>query len=158
MALPVYILIVGAGISAVRRRGIQTTLLATVLFVNAFSLGNYYGNPRYAREDARSAAKYLESASRPQDIIVVVGSTTAVRYYYKGHLPIVSWSKEINADNVALTGRLKRLRENYHRLWLVEIRRWEKDPAGKVKEALEVLYQANGYHNFPGVEIHLYTL
>ncbi len=134
------------------------TLLAAVLVVNGLSLVGYYFNPRYAREDARNAARYLQSATGPQDLILVVGNPMALRYYYKGNVPIVTWSKKENGDQIVITERLKELTTNHERLWLVEIRDWEKDPTGTVKGTLERLYNIVQEQHLPGVEIYAYDL
>ena len=158
MAFPAYILILGAGIASFRRPIVQITLLVSVLLVNAVSVSNYYFNPRYAREDSRSAARYLESGAGGKDIVLVVGNPRALRYYYKGNVPIVTWSNKGNGDQIVITERLRELAANHERLWLVEIRDWEKDPTGTVKGTLERLYNIVQEQHLPGVEIYSYDL
>jgi len=158
MALPAYILILAAGIAWFGRPVVRMTLLSIVLLVNGLSLSNYYFDSRYAREDSRSAAQYLESAARTQDIIVVVGNTRPLRYYYEGNVPIVSWSKKANSGQSAVAQRLKELGSNYDRLWLVQIRQWQEDPTGNVKKVLGQLYTVTQSEHFTGVDIHSYRL
>ncbi len=158
MALPAYMLILAAGISALRWPVFQISLLATVLLVNGLSLSNYYFDSRYAREDSRSAAQYLESAARPRDMILVVGSKGALRYYYKGESPIVGWSRKDNGDHSSVTKRLQELTRKYDHLWLVEVRPWETDRTGNVKRALGKLYIVKEYQHFAGVKIYSYKL
>ena len=133
-------------------------LLTSVLVVNIVSVSNYYFDPRYAREDARNAARYLQSAAGPQDLILVVGNSGALRYYYKGNTPIVSWDKKANGDQPLISRRLTELARHHERLWLLEIRPWEKDRTGNVKAALERLYSGLQQQHFPGVEIYAYDL
>jgi 4-amino-4-deoxy-L-arabinose transferase-like glycosyltransferase len=153
IALPAYILILAAGITTFRRQALQITILSGLLFVNGLSLAHYYFNPRYAREDARSAAQYLESVAQPGDVILAVGSAVALRYYYKGSLPVVLAGA--HSANNGLVGHLRNLGKD-HRLWLVEIRPWEADPKSKVKAALDNLARRSEDKKFPGVEIYSY--
>ena len=158
MGFPAYMIILALGITSVRRPSMQMMFLAAVLLVNGFSLANYYHNPRYSREDARSAARYLEAEAKAGDIIMVVGNTTALAYYYSGGLPIVRWDEEVISDQSALTARLKQLNEDYDHLWLVAIRPWDLDPKGTVKAALDETFHLTVHKDWPGVDVYLYPL
>jgi mannosyltransferase len=158
MALPAYSMILSAGIAGFRRSLAQTILLAAVLLVNGLSLANYYSNPLYSREDARSAARFLEVATDPRDIIVVVGNAAALRYYYKGSSPLVRWGKKVIAAGSALTDRLRELQANHDHIWLVEIRPWEADPKGMVNAVLDNTYTRIEHKELRGVNIYLYRL
>ena len=92
MILPAYMILVAAGIVGFRSHLVQTILVCAVLAVHVLALRNYYSDPRYAREDTRSASQFLESAARPADKILVVGTLSSLPYYYKGSLPLVSFS------------------------------------------------------------------
>ncbi len=54
-----------AAIAAIRSRVLQMALLSAVLFGNGLALHNCYFNPRYDREVARAAARFLEAVSQP---------------------------------------------------------------------------------------------
>ena len=156
MILPAFIFILTAGIMKLSSSRMQNAALGSVLLVNVFSLSNYYFNPRYAREDAREAAQFLAATARPQDVIVVVGSSVALRYYYTGGVPLRSWNwSEQNAHSDA-TAPLKELVNDHNRLWLVETRRWEKDRTGQSRKAAQKLYSLLNRQHFPGVEIYLF--
>jgi 4-amino-4-deoxy-L-arabinose transferase-like glycosyltransferase len=155
-SLPAYLLILAVGISD-SRRWVQIALLISVLLAHAYSLANYYFEPRYARADARSAAQYLEAAAGREDIILVIGNSSAVRYYYKGVVPIVRFGA-ISKDNSVLDTNLRALVKQSGQLWIVEIRPWETDPEGNVKAALDNLSRAVQRASFPGVEIYSYQL
>jgi hypothetical protein len=154
IALPAYILILAAGITGFRRQPLQITILSGLLFVNGVSLAHYYFNPRYAREDSRSAAQYLESEAQRGDVILTVGNATALRYYYKGSLPVVQ-AGAYSTENGLVVEYLRKLGTD-HRLWLVEIRPWEADPKSTVKAALDNLARRSDDKKFPGVEIYSY--
>ena len=154
MALPAYVMILGGGIAGFRRLETRTLVFSAVLCVNGLSLFNYYVVPDFAREDARSAAQYLESVARSGDIVVSAGSSTALRYYYNGDVPVVS-VKGRNSD-LEVAKYVDDLARTYNRLWLIEIRQWEKDPESKVRAALDNLGYRVEHKKFPGVEVYSY--
>ena len=158
VAFPVYILILSAGIASLRQPIIQYTILAAVLLFNGLALANYYHNPRYSREDARGAARYLQMATGPRDVIGIVGNTTALTYYYRGKLPIVTWDATDLNEPRELSERLQKLGEDHHHLWLVAVRPWEVDPTGRVQSALASEYPLVQRQQFPGVDIAAYHL
>jgi uncharacterized membrane protein len=155
-AFPAYILILAGAIAVMRRRVLQATVMAAVLCVNGFALANHYFNPRYAKEDTRAAARYLESVGYVGDIILVVGSTAALKHYYKGELPMVTWDSSTARDPAAIVGYLKALSNEYKRLWIVTNRPWETDPKGQVKATLSRWHQITRSKEFAGVEIYSY--
>jgi hypothetical protein len=155
MVLPAYVLILAAGVSRFQRTGVQMALLGLILLVHGAALTNYYFNPRYAREDARMAARYLEAAARPQDAILAVGTLSALPHYYRGTPPITALSNPIYpAQPVAQ--QVETLRQPYDRLWLVEIRPWQIDPAGVLRTALQETHDLVDQQHFPGVDVYAY--
>jgi len=156
MILPAYILILAQGIGGFRRLEIQLLVLAAVLCVNGTSLFNYYFDSRYSREDARAAAKYLETTAQSKDIIVVVGNSTAFGYYYKGNVPIETMNARGVEDHV-LHGKLETVTQSRNRLWLVEFRPWEADPNERIKRALDKIGRPIDHRIFPGVTIYSYV-
>jgi hypothetical protein len=156
MVLPAYVLILAAGMGRLASGWAQIVLLAAVLLVNGFSLGNYYFNPRYAREDARAAAEHLESAARPDDRILVVGNATALRHYYIGNVAIEIWSGVDQNGQVSTGNGVVQPNGNCDRVWLVEIRPWERDPKGRAKAMLGEAHDLVGSESFPGVDIYAY--
>ncbi|MGB7946232.1 MAG: glycosyltransferase family 39 protein [Candidatus Binatia bacterium] len=157
IALPAYILILAKGIGSLSSSRAQLLLFASILCVNGASLFNYYFDSKYAKEDVRSTARYLQSAGRPGDVIVSVGSVKALRYYYKGELPI----RRIDArgSKVDLVSeKLRDIGNGHGRLWLVEIRPWQRDPKGRIRATLEALARRNDHKEFPGVDIYSYQL
>jgi 4-amino-4-deoxy-L-arabinose transferase-like glycosyltransferase len=156
-ALPAYILLLAVGITNLRHRTLQLSVLLAVLSVNGVSLAQYYFNPRYAKADARGAARFLESVGDRRDVILLVGSGTAWGYYYKGDLPVVSWGQSVNDNRETLSSKVQELSKRYDRLWFLSIRPWETDPNGNVKAALD--HSLNKDHDLalPGVAISSYA-
>ena len=157
MVLPAYVLVLAAGIARFRRLGVQLLLLGAVLTVHGVALANYYTNPRYAREDTRSAGQFLETAVGPHDIVLVVGTVSSLPHYYKGTLPLTNLSSLDGADQ-PLTERLRKVSANHDRLWLVQIRPWQVDRAGRVKTGLDGAYRLVEQKHFPGVDVYGYQI
>jgi hypothetical protein len=155
-AFPAYIFIIAAGITKFCQRGLQLAVLLAVLFSNGVSLAQYYFDPHYAKADARAAARYLELAEDPQDVILLVGNSGALRHYYKGSLPIVSWSTPISSDKRTIRENVQTLARDHHRVWLVAIRPWETDPNGNVRTVLDQSLQNTEQLALPGVAISAY--
>jgi hypothetical protein len=155
---PAYIFILALGMARLRRPFMQIALCAAVLAINGLSLANYYHNPQYSREDARSAARYLEAEAQSGDIIAIVGNDTALRYYYHGTVPLVRWRNTTVPAAGTLSGPLHEFRKDYEQLWLIAIRPWERDPQGKVKRLVDEQQQLLEHTAFPGVDIYKYRL
>jgi hypothetical protein len=155
MVLPAYLLVMAIGIAEFRRVGMQILALAAVLSVNGISLANYYFDPTYGREDARSAARYLEKAAGSKDIILVVGHPRPLRYYYKGPLPLEMIDARGRKGRL-MAENLRELAKRHNRLWLVEIRSRQRDPKAKVKSTLDALARRGEHKTFPGVDIYSY--
>jgi len=155
MVLPAYLVILARGIAEFRRPGMQNMALAAVLCVNGISLSNYYFDPRYGREDARSAARYLEEAAGSKDIILVVGHPRPLRYYYKGALPVETIDAR-GRNSRLVAEKLRKLADRHNRLWLVEIRSHQRDRKAKVKSTLDMLARRGQHKKFPGVDIYAY--
>jgi mannosyltransferase len=157
MALPAYLLLLSAGIARFRRGWVQLAFMSAVLAVHCTALANYYFEPKYAREDTRSAARFLESAAGSQDVALVVGTVSSLPHYYRGTLSIVDF-RTLAEANESVTERLEKVTANHDRLWLVQIRPWQVDRTGRVKAALDKSYEIIERHHFPGVDVHAYEI
>lgn len=157
MALPAYLLIIASGIAWFRQQTVQLILLAAVLCSNGLSLANYYTNPYYARADARAAVQYLMETQQARDVVLAVGSTRALAYYANGNLPFEVIDAR-NAEDLDLPAALQEMTQGHDRLWVIEIRPWERDPKGKVRAVLERMYDRLAQKDFPGVAIRSYRI
>ena len=108
-------------------------LIAALLListVSAWSLRNYYHDPRYARDDYRGIARYIEAVGTSADTILISapGQYETFVYYYRGQLPIWPLPKQRPLDTALTEGDLRDLvqgREHvYAILWATD----ESDP------------------------------
>jgi hypothetical protein len=74
-------------------RWITRVALAAIVLVNIAALANRYENPRYANEDLRSAAEYLQSSPANKAPVFVISDYMAppVRYYLNGPSTMCNW-------------------------------------------------------------------
>jgi uncharacterized membrane protein len=154
-ALPAYIFVLAASAVTFRRPAVKIIVLGALLATNGLSLANYYFNPRYAKADSRSAARYLESTVHPRDMIFVVGDAATLAHYYRGESRLIRVDARTESQT-ALVDDFRRFAKEHDHLWLVQIRPWETDPGGKVRPILESLRRPVESKRFPGVEIHSY--
>ena len=157
MAFPAYILCLAAGIAAMKKRGAQMLFFGAILTVHGVALANYYFDPRYAREDTRAAARYLDSAAGAQDVLLIVGTASSLPHYYKGNLPLVDYSS-LQPAGRPLREKLGKLTAGRRRLWLVQIRPWQVDRSGTIKADLDRTYPVAEQQHFSGLDIYSYRI
>jgi hypothetical protein len=157
MVFPAFVIILAAGIARFHRPVVRIALMVAVLVVQGVALANYYFNPVYAREDTRAAAQYLASEVGPRDVVLVVGNGNGLKYYSRGKLPFAGLGDLLKTNN-SVTEYVQQISKGHDRLWVVEVRPWQKDPRGKVKAALDSAYDLIEQKQFPGVSVHCYNL
>ena len=140
-----------------KKRGAQMLLFGAVLAVHGAALANYYFEPRYAREDIRAAAKYLETAAGPGDVFLIVGTESSLPHYYKGNLPLVDF-RTLQPAGQPLKEKLRKLSTNHDRIWLVQIRPWQVDRSGTIKAELDSTYPVAEQRHFSGLDIYSYQI
>jgi mannosyltransferase len=158
MTFPAFVFIVVSGVLKFKLPVVRSALVCAVILVNGVALANYYYDSRYAREDARAAARYLASSAHSGDLILVLGSPTALRHYYKGNQPIVKWNGSAGANGPVVSQRLQKLKEDRGRLWIVAVRWWEADPKGNLKRALERTNSAIEQRHFSSVDVSCFNI
>ncbi|MBD3163045.1 MAG: hypothetical protein GF346_11525 [Candidatus Eisenbacteria bacterium] len=82
VALPAYLLLLAQGTQMLRRGRIGTLLLVGAIALSTVSLVQMQTQPRYWREDARSATRVLRAELAPGDLLVVAGTLEPVTRYY----------------------------------------------------------------------------
>lgn len=113
VTLPAYYLILSAGILSLRTLKTKAIFLSGILFLTAFSLKNYYFNPKFGKGAWRDVAKYIETYSQKNDAITFYPKHIAVafNYYYKGNL---------EKFGVSSLAEIKNYKTNpYKRIWFI---------------------------------------
>jgi uncharacterized membrane protein len=104
LVLPAFYLLLAFGCLQIRSAGsmfqyIRPLLIGLVLAVNLVSLGIYYFNPYFHREDWRGAVQFIEGQENAVAILPSVTSDWPWRYYSSGKTKLVSVSSEIKPIN-----------------------------------------------------------
>jgi len=153
---PPYLMLLGLGWDHLPARAhLRKGFGLAALFLVAWSLHGLYWNPRYAREDARAAARFLENQVEPGDQVLVLSSYFAafpMKYYAGDKLEIHSFSLHERVQEEALEQMLRDW-QDVPRVWFVSSRYWENDPEGMVRERLTETRRECQRVVFPGVEV-----
>jgi mannosyltransferase len=157
IALPAYTIILAKGITSVRRKGWRLLLILLIVGFSAHALGNYYFNAKYAKEDARSAAEYLETTVGERDVIVVLEIVQALEHYYDGPVEVHGVFPYQLASIADLQNELSQIARGHDRLWLVWSRPWV-DPEASVKRYFDERYEIFDRQDFPGLQVYGYAL
>lgn len=150
-AYPVFIALLARGVP--RRRGAAVVCAACLVML--FSAGQYFFVPRYWRDDIRGAARIVEEAGRPGDLVLSTGVKDLFDFYYDG--PVESVGLYPDHTRPAVLADLVRERlDAGKRVWLVRTRTWETDPGNRFTDAIDSIASPARRDSLPGVEIRGY--
>ncbi|MDE3075352.1 MAG: hypothetical protein KGJ86_07975, partial [Chloroflexota bacterium] len=136
IALPGFLLLLASGIS--RLGWFRCVGLPLALAMSGFSLAGYYFDPRFARDDYRGVARFIQTSGRAGDAIILdaPGQEQIFPYYYHGALPEVGLPEDRPMLPEKTSAALQRLNERYRRLWLVLYGTNGSDPSAYVEKWL----------------------
>lgn len=155
-AFPAFILILSLGIVGFKSKMTRFIICLLVVLVSAYSLNNYYFNERYAKEDSRSAARYITMDSQLNDVILITSIREPFNYYYKGDLTVVGlYANEMISDK-KMRQAIEQKTRGYNRVWLVLSRTWEVGSSEMIQGYFDVNYGLIGKKIFPGIKVFLY--
>mgnify|MGYP003932949007 CR=1 FL=1 len=154
---PALVVLVSAGVASLgRARG--ALLFSALAFFLLLSLGGYYFNPRYYREDVRAAAGYIEARERSGDAVLVPVVRDVFRFYYGGDLMDYAAYRSQTSSDAAVDELVSRVSAGHSRLWFVQSRLWRVDPEGRVAALIRDRYRPLDEVDFPGVRGTLFEL
>ena len=153
-ALPTLLLLAGAGIDGLGRRGGLVVLLLW-LGCNGVALGRYWFDPDYGREDIRAAAAWIEDREGPEDAILVGAVQRVFRHYYHGRNP-VGFLNARGLGDEEVAQRIAEFVPGRRYLWYLRSRPWFSDPEGRVLKVLQERYTQRAHARFAGAELHLF--
>jgi uncharacterized membrane protein len=82
VAFPAVLVVLTAGVFASPRAWVRWSLLTAILIPFGVSLARYEFDPRYWKEDSRSAVAFVRAEARPGDLLLSVGSDLPLSAYY----------------------------------------------------------------------------
>ncbi|MBC7261561.1 MAG: hypothetical protein H5T63_06075, partial [Chloroflexi bacterium] len=104
--------------------------VAFVTISSVASLKAYYFDPRYARDDYRSIARYIETVEGKGDAVLInaPGQIETFTYYYQGHLPLYPLPRQRPLDKTQTEAELTQLVEKHQRIFAILWATDESDP------------------------------
>jgi mannosyltransferase len=86
LSLPPFIALLALGTQSFSVGWVRTVTLGMIGLISIISLGNYFLDERYQRENNRAAGQLLSAHALPNDLVIAIDGYTAVslRHYYQG--------------------------------------------------------------------------
>ncbi|MEM4723701.1 MAG: hypothetical protein QXP01_01660 [Candidatus Hadarchaeum sp.] len=109
------------------------TLSFAILLVSIPSLRSlraYYFDPRYARDDYRSIARYIETVGTEKDAVLInaPGQIETFMYYYQGNLPLYPLPRQRPLDKAETEAELTQMIKKHQRIFAILWATDESDP------------------------------
>jgi mannosyltransferase len=157
VSLPAYVCLVAAGLQALTAS--WKRVAAILVFVTlAISLGNFYFNSRYAKEDVEGAVRYVESHIEEGECVLAPTVTEVFAYYFGKPNAVHRVSASTGISREVLDERLGRYLADCPVVWYVRAREWDNDPDGLLLAALEQLYgDTTTVKGLTGIQIRRYA-
>ena len=151
VALPAFVCVLSLGITGLRPR---VRLVAAGLTVATLlvSLGNHYFNGRYAKEDVRSAVRYvMEQPETPW--CVFAPTVNEVVRHYQGEFAIHSIFQRETVPRATVDRELGLLFAACNSFWYFRARVWVDDYNGYLWEQVNARYDALESVEFDGLSL-----
>ncbi len=157
---PVFLLLLAEGWGRARARGrvLAWALAAALVVPMLVGWGRQTFDPRYAKEDFRGAAAYLDRESRPGDLIVEEGVEGPLLRYYRGAAAVFTYFPLYFEGPRGGETKLDDVLAGHRRAWWVGSRLWYTDPNLKVLAWLRARGTPVGTWNRGGVRIEGFDL
>lgn len=154
MTLPWVLIMVAWGLTVwPRRAGFALTLV--LLGLTLWSLGNYFGNGRYAKADVRGAVAYVADSGQAGDPVLVPTVTGVYDFYHRGHARTIgSYGRPPLRDMAGAEAYLAEVLEGEEACWFVAARAWFFDPEGLLPVALARIGHLRFHGDLDGVAIY----
>jgi uncharacterized membrane protein len=152
VAFPYFCILIGMALASIGRRNILAGMVAVLalLGVSAASLSNHFFNPRYAKEEIRSAVVFWRSVSTHEYLFsssTAGGVRDAINYYLdsserKRHIPI--GSKDIIGQINAFFST-----HNISSAYIILVRDWHQPIEKSIRDSFIVDHE----QSYPGTKI-----
>jgi mannosyltransferase len=121
------------------RIALSWVAVAFVAISSLYSLRSYYFNPRYARDDYRGIAQYVQAVEREDDAVLInaPGQIETLTYYYRGKLPLHPLPRQRPLDEAQTEADLRQMIEGRKRIFAVLWATDESDPERFVESWLD---------------------
>lgn len=160
LALPLFLLLpLAVHCGRDRRRNLCRilgwTALTVIALANVYSLGHYYWDQSYARDDFRAVAQYVRAHDDPgQRSVLLFGYPVLLRYY--GDFATID-GRGVPAGRLPET--IRSLTDDAPRVLLISDREWAFWPGPKtIVEAMSADYRLEGSVRFPYITLYRFAL
>lgn len=152
VALPAVLLLTAHGAAAWGRAGrwLGVVYLAFALVAT----GGYLGFERYAREDVRAAAAWIDAHGAADEPVLVPVVSGLYGLYARNAAPVIPfWTTPVIRDDAAARAALAPHLEGRDAAWLLLCRSWDLDPGDRLPAALGALGAVEVAGRWPGVRL-----
>ncbi len=150
---PVFLAFLAAGTGGGRKTRILLLIPLSLLMLAAD--WNYHINPKYARDDFRSAAGFVEENEIAGDIVLVAGFDLNFMHYYKGINEVVTlYPSAMTSDRVG--EEISKLSATGNRIWYIRCRNWSVDPEDLILLFLSDNSKSLLVKEMPGIRVYLF--
>ena len=142
VALPPFLLLMALGLDRPGRLLPGLAFLA-IAAVSIASLSHYFLDPRYQREDNRSAGRYLAGHALEGDLVLTGPYTAGDLGYYlqdASGVRIVWYPEAGGLDPAGIDAKLEAMLIGRRRFWLYQSRTFAYDPEGRIPAACDRSY------------------
>ena len=136
-------------------RALAVLLGLALLVPSSIALQAWYFDPRFAKDDVRGLAAWLEAETTAGDLIVAPWQDWSLDYAYHGPAPIV---RPNPANEAATWHTLESQTAPSGQVFLVSYPRANQDRRNLIPYALESAGSLVERHSFKGLVVHVYTL
>lgn len=151
--MPLLVFVAAVGLRRLSARPAVVLGLAW-LALTVWATGNYHLNDRYARDDVRAAAEWIQAREAVGDVVLVPVVTNIFEFYYRGtgevkdfwdspHIPDAATARSLIDERVA----------GANGAWLVLSRSESLDPGHHLEQAFLANGIAGVHREFPGVHL-----
>jgi len=152
--LPAFYMLIAASVNLVNWPKFNRIFLTLFLTINLVSLGIYFTNTKFQRENWKGAVSYIQSASDNNSIVLfeASGPFLPFDYYNKGRLKAYGALEGFNSDQKKVAERINQLTQDTNKVFLFQYLSQITDPEGFVFSELSKKGFANVHtKDFDGV-------
>jgi hypothetical protein len=149
VGLPMYLALAAAGLAAVAGAR-RAAAGAAVVVASVLSLSHHYFDPRYAKEDVRSATRAVEARLAPGECIFAPTVWQIVAHYQRGGAPLHYVYRQPPG---LMERQIDALTAACDSFWYLRARPWVDDADGRVLAAIESRFDRGEAMEFAGVSV-----
>jgi uncharacterized membrane protein len=156
VAFPAFVVLLASGVLSLRHAWARRVAGGALCSVQLLALGNYYHDPRYAREDNRGASAFIQRVgSLDRELVVVAASYTSVAldYYLRRSPRLVAPfpGHELHGDRARASRYAERLLGDRERFWIFLSRTYHSDESRLLLRYADSLFVRDTAYRGPGV-------